>query len=225
MSNQIILFQQRVGLPAAGVIGKRTLAALKSELKIKTDNHLAHFVGQTGHESLSFTKAEESLYYKDPLDVVRIFRTKFDLDKDKKVDPEEIEFAKLYLRNSVKMANYVYANRMGNGSEASGDGYRYRARGATGLTGKDNYRLFSNHIGEDCVKNPDLVATKYFFESAVWFFNANKLWKYCDIVDATHILILSRAINLGDPNSKGTPEGLKDRVQRTNKINLILTAA
>ena len=69
---------------------------------------------------------------------------------------------------------------MGNGDEASGDGFRYRGRGYIQLTGKDNYQSFTNHVGEDCVANPDLVATKYPLASAGFFFNSNGIWALCD---------------------------------------------
>jgi len=78
------------------------------------------------------------------------------------------------------IASRVYANRMGNGDETSKDGWKFRGRGYLQLTGKSNYVAFTKFIGEDCVSNPDLVATKYTLASAVFFFNNNKLWPICD---------------------------------------------
>jgi putative chitinase len=90
------------------------------------------------------------------------------------------EQAKAYGGNPEKIGNRVYANIIGNGNEASGDGYRYRGRGYIQLTGKSNYQAFSDFIGEDCVANADWVATKYPLASAAHYFNGNKIWTTCD---------------------------------------------
>jgi putative chitinase len=115
----------------------------------------AAFLGQMRVECLNFTKFTESLYYRDPERIARIFRTAFDLNKDKAIDQEEIRFATNYIRNPEKLANRAYANRFGNGDEASGDGFRYRGRGPTQTTFKDNYRAASEWTGTDLVKVPD----------------------------------------------------------------------
>ncbi len=123
--------------------------------------------------------------------------------------------ARAYERKPAKIANRVYANRMGNGDEASGEGWKYRGRGPLQLTGKNNYRAFGKYIGreQEILDNPDLVATELGFESALWFFDANKLWGICDqgINDAS-ILALSSRIN-GSKN----PHGLADRKLKTKK--------
>jgi putative chitinase len=97
-------------------------------------------------------------------------------DKPKKPN----DLAKRLEKNPVALGNNVYANRNGNGDEASGDGFKYRGRGYIQLTGKSNYAEFSRFIGEDCVAQPDLVATKYPIESAAFFFSSNKVWSTCD---------------------------------------------
>lgn len=117
----------------------------------------AGFLAQCIHESQGLTKLEEDLFYSDPVRVATIFRTAFDLDRDKVVDPEEIERAKLYVRNPVKLGNVIYANRYGNGDEASGDGHRYRGGGLMHLTFKDNYRKAGDALGVDYVAQPELV--------------------------------------------------------------------
>jgi putative chitinase len=94
---------------------------------------------------------------------------------------------------------------MGNGDEGSGSGYRFRGRGYLMLTGRYNYELFSNYIGEDCVSNPDLVATKYAMDSAFWFFNTNKLWDMCTKDDHASVVALTKRIN-------GGVNGLSDRL-------------
>jgi putative chitinase len=117
----------------------------------------AGFLAQCIHESQGLTKLEEDLFYSDPVRVATIFRTAFDLDKDRVVDPEEIERAKGYVRNPVKLGNIIYANRYGNGNEASGDGYKYRGGGLMHLTFKANYQKASDALGVDYVAQPELV--------------------------------------------------------------------
>lgn len=125
---------------------------------INTPKRQAAFIAQMAHESLGFTCVSESLYYKDPVRIAQIFKTGFDLNHNGKVDPAEVEFAKGYVRNSVKLANRAYANRNGNGDEASGDGYRYRGRGPLQNTGKGNYQKTGDAIGVDLVADPDKLA-------------------------------------------------------------------
>jgi putative chitinase len=102
---------------------------------------------------------------------------------------------------------------MGNGDEKSGDGWKFRGRGALQLTGKDNYTAFAQHLQKpEILTTPDLVATLYAFESAIFFFDRNKLWSICDqgITDAS-ILQLTKRIN-------GGTHGLEDRVAKTKKF-------
>ena len=101
---------------------------------------------------------------------------------------------------------------MGNGDEASGDGYKFRGRGALQLTGKDNYKVFSEYLKKpEIMTNPDLVATEYAFESAIFFFDRNKLWDICDKgVNKDTILALTKRIN-------GGTHGLADREEKTLK--------
>jgi len=106
---------------------------------------------------------------------------------------------------------------MGNGDEASGEGYKFRGRGYIQLTGKDNYKQFSEFIGEDVVANPDLVATKYPLTSAAFFFNKNGLWTICDKGDTTDVVTLvTKRVN-------GGTHGLDDRINKFNTFNTLLT--
>jgi putative chitinase len=122
------------------------------------------------------------------------------------------EKALLYERKPEKIANLVYATRMGNGDEASGDGFKFRGRGALQLTGKDNYKVFSEYLKKpEIMTNPDLVATEFAFESAIFFFDRNKLWDICDKgVNKDTILALTKRIN-------GGTHGLADREEKTLK--------
>jgi len=159
----------------------------------------AHF---KAHESGNFKAFSENLNY-GAKGLRGIFGKYFPTDA----------IAKAYERQPQKIANRVYANRMGNGDEASGEGWKYRGRGPLQLTGKNNYRAFGKYIGreQEILDNPDLVATELGFESALWFFDANKLWSICDqgINDAA-ILALTKRIN-------GGTHGLDDRKQKTKK--------
>jgi putative chitinase len=102
---------------------------------------------------------------------------------------------------------------MGNGPEMSGEGFAYKGRGALQLTGKANYQAFANYINRpDIMTNPDLVATELAFESALWFFDKNKLWAICDQgVNDAAILALTKRIN-------GGTHGLDDRKAKTKKF-------
>ena len=158
---------------------------------------LAHFLGQSSHESLGFKVVYENLNYS----------AQGLLNTFKKYFPNSVIAGK-YSRKPEMIANKVYANRMGNGDEKSGDGYKYRGRGYIQLTGKDNYKSFSKFIGEDCVSNPDLVATKYPFESAIWFFKNNNIFSLAKDLSDNSIIAVTKKVN-------GGLNGLADRKDKT----------
>lgn len=110
----------------------------------------------------------------------------------------------------------MYANRIGNGDEASGDGWKYRGRGAIQLTGKANYQRFAESVDDyEILCDPDLVVEKYFFECALFFFNKNSLWEFCDEVTNEAIIKVTRRIN-------GGINGYQDRIMKVKKIYSIL---
>lgn len=156
-----------------------------TKFKIDTAVKLSHFLAQCGHESGGFKIVNENLNY-GAKGLLTIFKKYF---------PTE-EKAKLYERKPEKIANLVYGGRMGNGTEPTGEGYKFRGRGYIQLTGKDNYKAFSQAINEDCVANPDLVATKYPLASAAWFFSKNCLGKCADASDAS-VLAVTKCVNGG----------------------------
>lgn len=129
---------------------------------------LAHFLSQAGHESGGFKSVNENLNYS--------------ADGLKKIFPKYFpgNLNESYARQPEKIANRVYASRMGNGDEKSGDGYRYKGAGFIQLTGKNNFSAFDKFVEDDIIANPSLVATKYPLASAAWFFDSNKLWTICD---------------------------------------------
>jgi putative chitinase len=191
--------QEKIGVTADGVFGPGTMKKAMEFYKF-TPVRAAHFFAQTAHETGGFKLFTENLNYSaDGLQ--KIFGKYF---------PGTLEES--YSRNPEKIANRVYASRMGNGAETSGDGWKFRGRGALQLTGKDNYKAFSDYLKKpEIMTNPDLVATTYSFESAMFFFDRNKLWSICDqgINDAA-ILALTKRIN-------GGTHGLADRNEKTKK--------
>jgi putative chitinase len=117
------------------------------------------------------------------------------------------DLATSYARNPEKIASRVYGSRMGNGDEASGEGWKFRGRGYIQLTGKSNYSKFDGFVDDDILSNPDLVATKYPLASAAFFFNSNSLWSICDLgSDEATVAKVSKRVN-------GGTIGLADRIK------------
>ena len=165
------------------------------KFNITNNLRLAHFLSQCGHESGNFKAVSENLNYSAD-GLKKIFGKYF---------PGNLNES--YARKPEKIAARVYASRMGNGDEASGEGFKFRGRGYIQLTGKNNYTNFSKFIGEDCVSNPDLVATKYPLASAAFFFDSNKLWSICDKgADDATVTAVTKRVN-------GGTIGLADRIK------------
>ena len=121
-----------------------------------------------------------------------------------------------YARNPEKIASRVYGGRMGNGDETTKEGFKFRGRGYIQLTGKQNYTNFTKFIGEDCIANPDLVATKYPLASAAFFFNSNKLWEICDKgADDATVTSVTKRVN-------GGTIGLPDRIKHFKEYYSLL---
>jgi putative chitinase len=167
-----------------------------TKFQINTPLRLAHFLAQCGHESGGFRATQENLNY-SAKGLNGIFKKYF---------PTEAAAAS-YARNPQKIANKVYASRMGNGNETSGDGFKFRGRGYIQLTGKDNYTAFGKSIGEDILSNPDKVASSYALLSAAWFFSKNGLHRMADegATDAVVTKITKRV--------NGGTIGLADRIK------------
>ncbi len=195
----LISLQTKLGIAADGAFGPGTIKAAMAYYKM-TPERAAHFFAQTSHESGGFKVFSENLNY-SAQGLQGIFGKYF---------PGNLEES--YARQPEKIANRVYASRMGNGDEASGDGWKFRGRGALQLTGKSNYQLFSDYLKKsEIMETPDLVATEYAFESAIFFFDKNKLWDICDKgVTKDTILALTKRIN-------GGTHGLADREEKTLK--------
>lgn len=170
------------------------LNSITKTYEINTALRLAHFIAQVGHESNSFNSDTENLNYGAP-GLRNTFSRYFTTD----------ELAMQYKRKPEMIANRVYANRLGNGDEASGDGWKYRGRGLIQLTGKENYQKFSNTVTEDIVNTPDLLASDSTLavKAACWFWNSRNLNRYADEDDVRQI---TKRIN-------GGYNGLDDRIE------------
>ena len=238
-------FQAKHGLPADGIVGDKTWAMIMGEntppppppapiapvgglkldklkghipdaviamipdtaakFQINTPLRLAHFLAQCGHESGGFRATQENLNY-SAKGLNGIFKKYF---------PTEAAAA-AYARNPQKIANKVYGGRMGNGPEASGEGYKFRGRGYIQLTGKDNYKAFDAVVVENILEQPDLVATKYPLLSAAWFFHKNGLHKIADggATDAV-VTSVTKRVN-------GETIGLPDRIKHFKEYYALL---
>ena len=173
----------------------QALQQLLPDYDINTPQRVAHFIAQSAHESGSFAFIEENLNY----------RAASLMNTFKKYFPTQ-EIAQQYEKKPERIANRVYANRMGNGDEASGDGYRYRGRGLIQLTGKDNYTFFAGSLGIPVEEAADYMSTfEGAAQSACFFWEQNKLNRFAD---ANDVKGLTKAIN-------GGFIGLEDRIKHT----------
>ena len=169
---------------------------------ISTPIRQACFIGQAGHECGNFRILEENLNYRAET-LMKVWPKRF----------PTLEFAKQYERNPKKIANMVYANRMGNRDEASGDGYRFRGRGAFQTTGHSGYYHAGQALGVDFVMEPDLVATpQYAALTAGFFWNTHKLNQFADARDYKG---MTKKIN-------GGFIGLEDRIKHIEEALAIL---
>jgi putative chitinase len=167
-----------------------------------SNNQAAHFFGQCAHESGNFKTFSENLNYSAD-GLTKTFKKYF----------PTVASAAGYARKPEKIANKVYANRMGNGPESSGDGWKFRGRGPIQLTGKSNYTAFSQDIGRpDVLTNPDLVCGELAFESALWFFRKNNLLAIADKGTSVPVITqITKRVN-------GGTHGLDDRIKKTQQF-------
>ena len=170
---------------------------------ISTPFRQAAFIGQAAHESGNFKMLVENLNYRAET-LMKVWPKRF----------PTLEFAKQYERDPKKIANSVYANRMGNRDEASGDGFRFRGRGLFQTTGHAGYYHAGQALGEDFVMQPDLVATpQYAALTAGFFWSTHKLNQYADSRDYK---TMTKKIN-------GGFIGLEDRIKHINHALEVLT--
>jgi putative chitinase len=180
------------------------LDQLLDDYEINTPLRVAHFVAQCAHESGNFVFIKENLNYRAASLMVTF----------KKYFPTQA-LAQQYEKRPEKIANRVYANRMGNGDEASGDGWLYCGRGLIQLTGKDNYTFFAGSLGIPVEEAADYLSTfEGAAQSACWYWEQNNLNRFAD---ANDVRGLTRAIN-------GGYIGLEDRIKHTEHALHVLGA-
>ena len=173
-----------------------------SRFNINTKNQQAMFIGQCSHECGNFRLLEENLNYRAET-LMKLWPKRF----------PSLEFAKQYEKNPRKIANSVYANRMGNRDEASGDGYRFRGRGALQCTGHSTYFHAGKALGVDFVMQPDFIATpKYAALTAGWFWDTHNCNAPADALDYTKV---TKIIN-------GGTIGLDDRIKHVQHALAVL---
>jgi putative chitinase len=181
------------------------IPGIQEKFGVNTPLRLAHFLAQCGHESGGFRITQENLNY-SAKGLQGIFKKYF---------PSEA-LALDYAKKPQKIANRVYGGRMGNGNEASGDGFKFRGRGFIQLTGRDNYKAFDDAVEDNILENPDLVATKYPLASAAWFWNKNKLNQLADKGDTTEVVtMVTKRVN-------GGTIGLADRIKHFKEFYSLL---
>jgi putative chitinase len=207
MSEAMKRLQERIGCKPDGAFGPNTAKAIAAHYELSPER-AAHLLGQAAHESGNFKLTQENLNYSEGA-LNAVFGRYFGEGKENAAD---------YARNPEKIANYVYMdeNRSKGGALGNvedGDGWRFRGRGFLQCTGRSNYRAFASEMRlPDAMMEPDLVATEYAFESALWFFERNNLFKIADEgVNDEVITKITRRVN-------GGTHGLDDRLEKTKKI-------
>lgn len=178
------------------------------QYQINTPNRLAHFLAQCAHESGNFRLVRENLNYSGDA-LLKIFPRHF------KTRTDVVDYA----RRPERIANRVYANRIGNGPEDSGDGWRFRGRGYIQLTGRSNYAAFARAVVDDVLEVPELVAVRYPILSAGWFWNTRNLNAVAEGGPTTETISrVTRFVN-------GGLHGLTDRIKYFNTYWALLNAA
>lgn len=174
--------------------------------EINTSLRLAHFFGQGLVETGYLAQRVENLRYSTPERLVAVFPRYF----------SSVEEARPYAGQPERLANLVYANRMENGGPESGDGWRYRGRGFIQLTGRENYRIYSEITGLKLLDDPDMLVRdlKKSVLVGAAFFHRNGLNKFAD---DNNVIAVSRAVNRGDPTSRREAHAETDRIQWTSK--------
>lgn len=201
MTNKAMkLLQEKCGVTADGAFGPKTARAIADHYELSPER-AAHLLGQASHESGGFKRVKESLYYSSPERIQKVWPTRF----------RTVQDAEPYARNPEKLAGRVYAGRMGNINEK--EAAMFIGRGFLQCTGHTNYRLFAKDMRLPQVLNaPSMLEEEYAFDSALWFFQRNKLFQIADDgVSDEVIKMITRRVN-------GGYHGLDDRKEQTKKI-------
>ena len=198
MSEAMKALQTKVGVTADGAFGPNTARAIAKHYGL-SEKRAAHLLGQASHESGGFKLVRENLNYSAET-MLRVWPSRFKTLTD----------AEPFARNPKALADKVYSGRMGNGE---GEGHIWIGRGFLQLTGKDNYKAFAADMRvPEIMQDPSLVETKYAFETALWFFQKNKLFDIADKgVNDDVIKQITKRVN-------GGYVGLDHRIHETRKI-------
>lgn len=192
----------QAALPRAPLVWLSAAIAEMPRWNIDTETEVASFLSQLAHESSEFTHLEENLNYSAER-LTQVWPSRF----------PKIEIAMSYARNPERLANYVYANRIGNGPSTSGDGWRFRGRGPVMITGRTNYAACAKGIGEDLIGQPELLLTpRIGMRSACWYWKSRGLDAHDDDDDA---LAETRIVN-------GGTHGLAQRQAYFNKLMQVM---
>jgi putative chitinase len=201
MSEAMKCLQAKCGATPDGAFGPNTARAIAKHYEL-TPLRAAHILGQSSHESAGFRRTKESLYYSTPERIQEVWPSRF----------PTVEDAVPYAKNPTGLAGKVYAGRMGNETEE--EAAKFLGRGFLQLTGHDNYKAFAKDMRLiEVLQDPSLVENEYAFETAMWYFDKNKLWDIADKgIDVGTIEKITRRIN-------GGTHGLYDRIEQTQKIH------
>lgn len=200
--NPVELIQSELNLNPDGKIGGETFGAMRMKWNL-TGIQLAHFLAQCEHETGGFRIFEENLNYSAQR-LVEIFPKHY----------HEKLLAIKHERKPSVIANHVYGNRLGNNQP--NDGWHFRGRGCIQLTGRTNYRLFAESVSDlSIMEYPGLIAIKYTFESALWYFNQRKIFDVCVDLSSDTITKVTKMVN-------GGTNGISDRIKKTLNYNQFL---
>jgi len=200
-------YQQFHNLHPDGIIGKNTASTMMQDLDIPSIIEYCHFIAQIMHESNYFTAGRENVNYS--ADGLQKYFKRFFTD-------DEIL---IYARHAKLIANRIYADRMGNGDEHSGDGWMYRGTGAIQLTGKTNHQDYFKYADLPMDTDPNILLTpEHYFKTAKYYFDHNSVWQYCTKNTDECVVLTSKKINLGSVTSVKIPIGLTERLKLTNEL-------
>jgi len=206
--------QLKLICPSLGLDRAIYLAGLISNVcpkyGIDTFDKLHEFLATIAHESGEFTIKKESMFYSTPQRIVDVWPSRFNITgKDGKLNAND------FIKNPAKLANTVYANRMGNGNFESNDGFNFIGGGFIQLTGRESYAAYAKYIGKDIVETANLVRTtdEYALDSACWEFSIDK--KLNDEAENDDFLTVTKRIN-------GGTVGLAERERYYNRCKQVL---
>jgi putative chitinase len=216
--NHLQTFQAANKLTPDGIIGPRTAEVMMKAYGIESLVNFAHFAGQLKVESQNFEFSRENMNYRAAV-ILRTFNTSR-IIRFSKEDAQRMQY------KPQLIANRAYANRMGNGDELSGDGWRYRGSGPSQITGKAAIQAYFKSVGLPVWTDPNVICQpEHYFNSAVWFWNENKIWKYCQTTNEECIIKTSKKLNLGSATSPTRPNGLAERIEATEAMFITLRLA